>query len=257
MRRIPFLLTFIIVLLANSAFGQLRNKGALDAMKTNFYFTGYSIYYWSGYEKQEFENKLNAIYKYNLKKKEMSIFYDGTCELSDLNLSADERYIGGLCKIPGTIFIFNMSGKKLLELSDQMQEYIWQPNGSKIIYMSGLRKSLGDDIVVESKGVWIYDIATQTKMKIAEKGWDLRTDSSGSYLYFWDGVETIKYHFGSSQKEKTNFKGKVEYSPDGRYYIYYLDEEASESWQAPYWSPFRIFDAKVNEALPPERRRRR
>ena len=42
-----------------------------------------------------------------------------------------------------------------------------------------------------------------------------------------------------------------DYSPDGRYYAYYLNIELNSSWIAPYWGPFRIFDTKENKDLPP------
>jgi len=205
------------MLFANNAFGYLHHKGGLDEERGDFYFTGLDIYRWSGNKRKEFKSKWNTIYKYNLEKKVMSIFYDGRCTLWDVQISRNNDHVSVLCTLedkPRTLIVFDRDGQRVLVLPEDVQEYVWHPAGNKIIYMTGKKIYRGDDFDIKSNGIWLYDLKERAKEKIAEKVWHLRTGSLDKHLYYWNGEKTIRYNFYSGKSEETDLKEKVEYSPD-------------------------------------------
>jgi WD40 repeat protein len=241
------------MLFVSNAFGDLGgHQGAFDEKRREFYFTGLDIYRWSNNKRKEFEFKWNTIYKHNIDKKEMSKFYDGECSLWDVQISTNNDQISALCALedkPNNLIVFGREGEKVLVLSEDVHEYAWHPNGNQILYMTGVKKSRGDDIFIQSTGVWIYDIKREEKKKIVEKGWDLRIDSSNNVLYYWNGEKTVIYNLILKNTQETEFLKGIEYSPDGKYYA----DSYGSSWEEPYWSPFRIYDTKEENALSPER----
>ena len=256
MRRISLFLIIFVLIFAGNSFAFIRDKGDLSTTKDGFYFTGYSLYLWSD-RKPEFKDNYNVIYNYSFDKKMRKTFFTGDCFFIELTISINENHLGVICtskKEPNSLFILNLRGEKILELSESVQEYAWHPDGNKIIYMTGNKTYRGDERVIIPTGVWLYDIKEKTKTKIAEKGWNIRRENFDKHIYFWNGEDTVRYNIDTKKIEVTNIKEKVDYSPNGRYYVYYVKGgEAPIYWEAPYWSPFRIFDAKENKDLSPEK----
>lgn len=254
MKRVFIITIFVLMIFTSSSFAFLRTKGALDINRGEFYFSGIDLLVWSRYD-SKFEGYENVVYKYNLKKNKKEIFYSGKCLLGDISISPNNNHIGVICvskEKHRMLIIFNLRGEKILELPEFVQEYVWHPDRNKIIFITGYKKEVYETELT-STGVWIYDLTEKTKTKIAEKGWNVRNVSFDKHIYFWDGKKTVRFNIDSKKIEKTAIKEKVDYSPNGRYYVYYKNGEAPLAWEAPYWSPFRIFDMKKNKDLPPEK----
>lgn len=256
MRKVLIIVIFLLLIFVNDSFAFLRNKGALNNSKGDFYFTGYSLYVWSD-RKPEFKDNYYVIYNYNFDKKIRKTFFTDDCFFIELTISLNGDYLGVICtskKKPNSLIILNPKGEKIIELSESVREYTWHPDGNKIIYMTGDKTYRGDDIVIIPTGIWLYDIKEKTKTKIAEKGWNIRNVSFDKHIYFWNGEDTVRYNIDSKKLEVTNIKENVDYSSNGRYYSYYVKGgEDPIYWEAPYWSPFRIFDTKENKDLPHEK----
>lgn len=254
-RRILLLLIIFVMIFADNSFAFIRDKGVLSVAKSDFYFTGYSLYFWSN-RKSEFKDKYNVIHNYDFDKKIRKTFLKDDCFFIDLTISLNGNYLGVICtskKKPNSLIVLNLKGEKIIELSESVQEYTWHPDGNKIIYMTGDKTYRGDERVIIPSGVWLYDINKKTKTKIAEKGWNIRKESFDKHIYFWNGEDTVRYNIDSKKLEVTNIKENMNYSPNGRYYVYGLSAEDPDNWKEPYWSPFRIFDTKENKDLPPEK----
>lgn len=255
MKKIILLFTILLVFTAN-AFGDLvvgDHEAVFDEERGKIYFTGSSMYLWSAYENKEFKDKDNAIFKYNLNAKSIKTFYQEDSYLWALSISYDNKYLGILNKpkdAPETLILINHKGEKVLGLPEHVQEYAWHPDSNKIIYMTGMQRMHGDDTLIDSNGIWLYNIEEKKKEKIAEKGWHLRADNAERALYFWNGKKTIKYDLDTRRTKETDLLESKEYSSNGRYYVFYLDDP---NFSAPYWSPFRIYDTKKKEILPPDK----
>jgi hypothetical protein len=149
------------------------------------------------------------------------------------------------------LIILNAKGEKIDDIGGPIQEYLWLPDGSKIMYSTGNVTYHGDKATIDSTGIWLYDIKRKGKWRIAEKGWNLCVVGADRQLCFFDGRQTVRYSVESNKTEKTKvITVDADYSPDGRYYIHYLSAEDEYAWAAPYWSPFRIFDTKTEQDLP-------
>ncbi len=259
MGKTVFFLVCSFMLCLNNAYGELHYKGAFDEDGHQLYFTGLDYYRWSGNKNKEYEHKYNNLYVYDLSNKTMRRFYSGTNFLRDVSLSCDTKLIGVINETinintqkqnnePETLIIFNTKGEKVLTLAEHVQEYVWYPGGDKIIYMTGLKRRQGDEEIIASNGVWIYDMPKNEKQRILEKGWDLKINCSENSLYFWDGNKTIKYELSTGKKIETALLKDKEYSSDGRYYVFFSDP----GFYPPYWSSFRIYDTQKDTILPPE-----
>lgn len=248
-------MTLLLVAFVNNSFASVRHKGVINSIRNDFYFTGYNLYLWSG-RKPEFKNKYNVIYKYNFESKIKETFFTGDCVFRDLTMSPVGNYLGVRCTDQGKsdgLIILNLKGEKVLEIPGSIREYVWHPDSDKLMYMTGNITYRGDEVVINPTGIWLYDMKEKTKTKIAEKGWNIRRESFDKHIYFWNGEKIVRYNVDSMKIEETNLKNEVEYSPDHRYYVYYLNVEDERGWEEPYWSPFRIFDTKENKDLSPEK----
>lgn len=256
MKKIILLIFIILLMFAANAFGDLvvgGHEAVFDEERGEIYFTGSAMYLWSAYENKEFKDKDNAIFKYNLNDKSMKAFYQGDSYVWALSISYDNKYISILNKpkdAPQTLVLINHKGEKVLALSEHIQEYAWHPDSKKIICMTGTERMHGDNTIIDSNGIWLYNIEENKKEKIVEKGWHLRSDNAERAFYFWNGEKTIKYDLDTRKTQETDILESEEYSSDGRYYVFYLDDP---NFNSPYWSPFRIYDTKMKEILPPER----
>ncbi len=237
----------------------LYEKGQLDLNNNSFLYTGGNFYFWSGYKSDEYRKKLNTIFKYNFSGSRQEIFYEGNQCLYQLETSHDGEYFsvlaGGVSKVNvETLLIIDRKGSKLIELSDKIREYTWHPKRNSIFYTSGDLIREGDDFTISSRGIWCYDVEKREKRKLSEKGMNVRTVSFDDHIYFDEGNMTLKYDIDAQKTEDAGIdENTCYYSPNGRYYYYYMDATLTDSWEAPYYSPFRLFDTKSNEIMPAEK----
>jgi len=177
----------------------------------------------------------NKIYEVNTVKKNAKVIYQTNIKLSRLELSPDNKYIAVLKGYTGwldkesELTIIDIEEKKeILSFKDAIGKYRWSPDSKKIIYITGGRiESLG----FHSTGVWIYDLETKEKKKIAEKAKKVEWLTNGDiyiidyYKKYGKDLEPDKiiyksfvYREQNGSISKKGFKG-VRISLDARYAI--------------------------------------
>jgi len=251
MNRICKMFALLFVFLITDAEAKLNFIGSLDLKKENYYYTGGDVLSWSLYKAKAYQKKSNIIFSYNFERKEEKVVYTGTRMLSRIQLSPDNKYIAAYSPKEKAVLIFDRDWQNVVEIKGRIYEYVWHPDSNKIVYVTGekVKGKRAYSLDVKSDGLWLYDIEEEKKKKILESGTHIRINLEERNLYLWNGTKTVSYNFDSGKFSDTSMTVEDgEYSPDQRYYFYYL----SMTFDPPYWSPFRIYDVKLNKPLPAE-----
>ncbi len=178
----------------------------------------------------------NIVYKIDLKDNSKAVFYDaGSATIDRLTLSPNKQYISVLKGYSGwfgsvsELSIIDIKETREIDaFKDEIGKYKWNPNGDKIVYITG-----GD---VEgrgfrSKGVFVHEIGKKEKKKIANKAKDVEwLPNDNIYVIDHsmkqkkdDDLDKIKYgtlvySYKDGVIKDKGVKG-VKFSLDGKYSI--------------------------------------
>lgn len=136
---------------------------------------------------------------------------------------------------------------------------VWSPNSGKVAYILG--EWVGNDDQPRNttsscrgscpeKGVWIYDIDTQTKLKINITGHVLSWPAFDNNLYIdttYKAGNIFRYHPDTGKLEQTPYKG-LDFSPTGKYYLADAwDTEPAHVYQREPHKYLKEIDEKINK----------
>lgn len=158
-----------------------------------------------------------------------------------LSLSPDNEFITFIDK--DTLIIMNFEGQELhrvggIDAIDAIKRYSWSPDG-RIAYLTFVQKS-PDYSYRYPTGLWIFNLETKEKEKIADMVFDVEWANFDTCIYFSDRKKVYKWDPRVEKIESTNFKG-IKFSPDGKYYSTYNTEIE------PYG--YRLYQTSDNEDI--------
>ncbi len=244
------LLTFSLLIPNVTHAGFLDRRGVYVDDTNTFYFDGGSANSWT-VQKGHYND--NSIYKCDIATKKVDVFISTLGKISALTLSPDSKFMAFIEETSKNkaLIVIDRRGKNKVKIEGQVQHYTWGKDDIKLYFITGRLEEGPETVHLIPSGVWIYDLDKQSRTKIADKGWYIRTVPFDSNIYFYDGAKYIRYNVTTQIMEHLNFKMAF-WSPDRRYYYHWIDSTADEAWEQPYRSPFRIFDTKINADLPAE-----
>lgn len=225
-------LIFLLVFAFEASASYKRTDSILDR-DGNVFLVG-STYYrllTEGYDPKNGKK----VYKLDMRNDTKEIFYEAETNLSRLQLSPDGRYVAfvkgspGLYGIISEMVVLRLEDKEqVASFKDQIADYRWSPDGNRIAYVHGGTIGRG---VFASNGVWIYDITTKAKRKIAETARSIEWfDDNEIYVINYrkesgekgtpDKIlyESYIYDVESRKIKSRNLKGE-NFSIDGKYSI--------------------------------------
>jgi Tol biopolymer transport system component len=196
--------------------------------------------------------KKTSVYIYDFNQEKIKEFYSHEKLIRFLSLSPGKDLIAFVeyedYYHPVSMKILTKDAKSIHEINKKVQHYSWSPSGDKIVFMSG-ETLLENYVPYKSEGVSIFDINSSKSTKVIESGWGILNCNSwkkhDKKIYFWDGKKIARYNTITKQVEIPDMESAF-LSPDGRYYHYWIDSEDPIAWDPPYWSPFRIYDTKLD-----------
>jgi len=178
----------------------------------------------------------SIIYKVNLNNNNKVVFYRDS-QLDRVQLSPDSNRLAVIrnyySKTPELLIIDKKEKKEIAHLKAKIMKYIWSPDSRIILYITGERKKRSR--LINSTGVWVYNIEKNEKKMIAEKAQDIFWPTGDdifiiNYEKKYDKNYNISTNYGSYiynyKTGSINQKGLngVQFSFDGKYSILYRPE---------------------------------
>lgn len=166
-----------------------------------------------------------AIYKIDMENANAQLFYqsNSNCFQSMLAISSTDNYISFLqgCVEGDSIYeennlvIIEKESKRQIIVSDRVYSYCWHFDKDLIVYITGIDREGFPGFT--SNGVWVFDIKTNKKHKIAENGYDVFWSEHDGNIYVTNFFQVFRYDVKKEAGEVVPYKG-IYFSPDGKYY---------------------------------------
>ncbi len=136
--------------------------------------------------------------------------------------------------------IINHKGE-LVHTIEDAQKYVWSPEGERVAFITYDLKSADYPFGLPT-GLWIFDIKTGDKKKIAEKAEKIVWARFDSCVYFsdWDWKKVYKWNPKTDKVGTTDYKDFY-FSPDGMYYYYLPHLEVG--------GPIQLFERNTNKDI--------
>ena len=166
-----------------------------------------------------------------------TIIFESEKIIDRITLSPNGKLIGALAD--DKLIIINLKGQKLQTLAENVKRYSWQPIGDKISFLSFAPKD-ADYPFRFPAGVWVSDIATGEKKKIAEGAQKIVWARFDSCVYFSDWKKVYKWNPKTDKVDTTDYKDFY-FSPDGMYYYYLPHLEVG--------GPIQLFERSTNKDI--------
>ncbi len=122
------------------------------------------------------------------------------------------------------LIILDRNGNLLYTFEEDIRKVAWSPGSDKLACIAGTYHEGGFGFT--PTGVWVYDINTGEKKKIAERARQIRWAEFDNNIYF----KKYRYNPETDKIDTTNFKD-IYFSPNGKYYFVPSNPEAETEFQ--------------------------
>lgn len=117
---------------------------------------------------------------------------------------------------------------ELIQTIEDAQRYVWSPDGNKVAFITYDLKDADYSFRCPT-GVWICNIETGEKNKIAQKAQKITWVQFNNCVYFYDWERVVyKWDSKTDKIDTTDYKD-THFSPDGIYYYYLPHPEVGGS----------------------------
>ena len=89
--------------------------------------------------------------------------------------------------------------RKILELSESVQEYAWHPDGNKIIYMTGNKTYRGDERVIILLVSGFMTLRRKQRQRLQRRDGISGARTFDKHIYFWNGEDTVRYNIDTKK----------------------------------------------------------
>ncbi len=137
-----------------------------------------------------------------------------------------------------SLAVINTEGKLISRVEQDVKKYVWNPQGDKIAFLTFAPKDPDYEFKYPT-GVWIFDISTLKKKKIAEKGIEINWANFDKNIYFLDRKKVFRWNPNTEQLDSTKFQD-IYFSPDGKYYLRLWKDEGK---------PIQLFETSSNKEI--------
>jgi Tol biopolymer transport system component len=226
-------------------------KGGYDDATNAFYFDGRSYNAWTKYKEKYDET---AIYEYSFKTEKLKKYYATSNKISSFTMSPDAKLLSFIedTSQGKELIVINRDGQIVSKIDSNVQKYEWGSESNKLYFITGSIEKGPETSKLIPDGVWAYNLNAKEKIKIAEKGWNIRSVIFDSNIYYFNGEKNVRYNVIIKAVEDNNLVN-TNLTPNKKYYYYYLNIEDSAAFEPPYWSPFRIYDTSQKNDLPADK----
>lgn len=116
------------------------------------------------------------------------------------------------------LVILDNQGKNLRRLDNDVKEYVWSPDGTKVAYLSYIPCDPDYSLKCPA-GVWVYDIPGSALTKIGERGYDLVWAKYNDCVYVREYRKSSVWCSNQDSLCPTAVQG-IHFSSDGEFVIY-------------------------------------